>query len=131
MELLYPTDVDQRLNWPLGKAKSWHDSGALPYVLLPRRFDQIPLGRNRAASAGDSFCGFCPGGHTMSTGTIQKTKMTPPEIARLWGVSVEKVVAFIRSGELRAINAATPGRNQRPRYLIDVDDLEDFEPAEP
>ncbi len=63
----------------------------------------------------------------MRTATIEKQKFTPPEIARLWGVSVEKVVAYIRSGELRAINAATPGRNQRPRYLIDVIDLEDFE----
>ena len=63
----------------------------------------------------------------MRTTTVEKQKFTPPEIARLWGVSVEKVVAFIRSGELRAMNAASPGRNQRPRYLIDVADLEDFE----
>lgn len=63
----------------------------------------------------------------MSTATIQKTKFTPPEIARLWGTSTEKILAFIRSGELKAINAATPGRNQRPRYLIDIADLEDFE----
>ena len=63
----------------------------------------------------------------MRTATIQKQKFTPPEIARLWGISVEKVVAFIRSGELRAINAASPGRNQRPRFLIDIVDLEDFE----
>ena len=63
----------------------------------------------------------------MSTATIQKTKITPPEVAALWGISCEKVLNFIRSGELRAINAASPGRNQRPRYLIDVTDLADFE----
>jgi len=63
----------------------------------------------------------------MTTATIQKTKLTPPEIAKCWGVSVEKILAFIRSGELRAINAAFPGRNQRPRFLIDVADLADFE----
>ena len=63
----------------------------------------------------------------MRTTAVEKQKFTPPEIARLWGVSVEKVIAFIRSGELQAMNAATPGRNQRPRYLIDVADLEDFE----
>ena len=63
----------------------------------------------------------------MGCATVCKTKLTPPEIARLWGISVEKVLNFIRSGELRAINAATPGRNRRPRYLIGVADLEDFE----
>jgi hypothetical protein len=35
MELLYPTDVDQRLNWPLGKAKKLARQRRLPYVLLP------------------------------------------------------------------------------------------------
>jgi len=35
MELLYPTDVDQRLNWPLGKAEKLARQRRLPYVLLP------------------------------------------------------------------------------------------------
>ena len=55
-----------------------------------------------------------------------RTKLTPPEIAKMWGMSTEKVVAWIRSGELRAMNAATrPGG--RPRYLIDEADLAEFE----
>lgn len=62
----------------------------------------------------------------MSLG-IEKRKLTPPEVARLWGITGDKVIRFIRAGELRAINAASPGRNRRPRYLIDVDDLADFE----
>ena len=60
------------------------------------------------------------------TGTI-KTKLRPPEIARRWGVSCDKILAFIRTGELRATNMVMPNRGQRPRYLIDVVDLEDFE----
>jgi excisionase family DNA binding protein len=56
----------------------------------------------------------------------ERTKLTPPEVARLWGISPDKVLAWIRSGELRAINAAMSTRG-RPRYLIDVKDLEDFE----
>ena len=56
-----------------------------------------------------------------------KTKLRPPEIARRWGVSNDKILQFIRTGELKAINAVCPGRGQRPRYLIDVVDLEDFE----
>ena len=63
----------------------------------------------------------------MSIGTLETRKLTPPEIASLWGVTVETVHSYIRSGELRAINAACPGRNQRPRYKIDVADLSDFE----
>lgn len=58
---------------------------------------------------------------------ISKQKMTPPEVARLWGISTPKVLNFIRSGELKAINGASPGHNRRPRYLIDAKDLEDLE----
>ncbi len=35
MELLYATDVDQRLNWPLGRAEKLACQRRLPYVLLP------------------------------------------------------------------------------------------------
>lgn len=55
-----------------------------------------------------------------------KRKLTPPELAKLWGISPDKVVAWIRAGELRAIDAST-SRSQRPRYLIDIEDLRAFE----
>ncbi len=55
-----------------------------------------------------------------------KQKYTPPEIAKLWGGSPDKVVGWIRSGELRAIDASSK-RGKRPRYLVDLTDLEDFE----
>jgi hypothetical protein len=55
-----------------------------------------------------------------------KSKMTPPQIAEAWGVSPEKIIGFIRSGELKAINVATRRRG-RPRYLVDIEDLEAFE----
>ncbi len=58
--------------------------------------------------------------------SIERRKLTPPEVAAMYGVSSDKVPVWIRSGELRAINAAT-SRNGRPRYLIDVDDLRGFE----
>jgi hypothetical protein len=35
MRLLYPDDVDQRLNWPLGRAERLARQHRLPYVLLP------------------------------------------------------------------------------------------------
>ena len=53
-------------------------------------------------------------------------KQTPPELARRWGIKPEKVLTWIRSGELRAIDVATQQRG-RPRYLIDPSDVETFE----
>lgn len=52
-------------------------------------------------------------------------KVTPPKLAKLWGISQEKVIGWIRSGELRAINISEG--TQRPRYLIDAADIADFE----
>ena len=53
-------------------------------------------------------------------------KCTPPEIAKRFGIAHDKVLAWIRSGELRAINGAT-APDGRPRYLIDEADLLAFE----
>ncbi|MCA9265919.1 MAG: helix-turn-helix domain-containing protein [Planctomycetales bacterium] len=55
-----------------------------------------------------------------------RTKLTPPVLAKQWGVSPDKVLNFIRSGELRAIDISS-SRGVRPRYLIDVADIEAFE----
>ncbi|HAA50434.1 MAG TPA: DNA-binding protein [Planctomycetaceae bacterium] len=58
----------------------------------------------------------------------EREKLTPPQLARKLGVGTEKVLGWIRTGELRAINGATkPGG--RPRYLIDQADVELFEAA--
>ena len=54
------------------------------------------------------------------------TKITPPELAKRWGIDPAKVLTWIRAGELRAIDASTrPGG--RPRYLIDERDVAAFE----
>jgi hypothetical protein len=55
-----------------------------------------------------------------------RAKLTPPEIARLWGLSPEKVLTWIKTGELRALNAATR-TGGRPRFLVDRADLAEFE----
>jgi hypothetical protein len=55
-----------------------------------------------------------------------RRKFTPPALARLWGISPEKVLNWIRSGELAAINAATTAAG-RPRFLIDVAAVKEFE----
>lgn len=56
----------------------------------------------------------------------KRTKLTPPEVARRWGVKPSKIIGWIRSGELRAIDASA-SVGGRPRYLIDLDDLAVFE----
>ncbi len=58
-----------------------------------------------------------------------RTKLTVPQLARLWGLDTHKIVAWIRSGELRAINGAKKSNSIRPRYLIDVVDIRAFEQA--
>lgn len=51
--------------------------------------------------------------------------LTPPEVARQWRIKHDKVLTWIRSGELRAINVATKPSG-RPSYRIDPDDLKAF-----
>ncbi len=64
------------------------------------------------------------------TATTEKRKVTPPELARRWGVSADKITFFILSGELRAIDASLRrGGGGRPRYLIDEADIVAFEEA--
>ena len=51
---------------------------------------------------------------------------SPPEVAAYFGVKVDKVLHWIRTGELRAINTAmNPGG--RPRFRVLEKDLADFE----
>jgi hypothetical protein len=55
-----------------------------------------------------------------------RCKLTPPQLASRWGVSCDKILNWIRSGELPAFNAALT-RSGRPRWLIDITDIATFE----
>jgi hypothetical protein len=52
--------------------------------------------------------------------------ITPNEYAKKCGVSAEKIIAFIRSGELKALNLAHRG-SKKPRYSIPVEAIAAFE----
>lgn len=52
--------------------------------------------------------------------------LTPPQVARRFGCKPETVLAWIRSGEIAALNLAQPG-TLRPRYRISPQALADFE----
>jgi hypothetical protein len=56
----------------------------------------------------------------------ERRKLTPPQVAARYGISPDKVLAWIRQGDLSAFNAATKA-DRRPRWLIDEDDLAAFE----
>ncbi len=54
-----------------------------------------------------------------------KSVWTPPELAAEWGVSPDKVLGWIRSGELPAINIAQ-SESGRPRFQIDQEGIDTF-----
>lgn len=54
----------------------------------------------------------------------KKQFLTPPEIAELLGVGHDKVLAFIRNGELKATDLSTA--RGRPRYASRLDWLNEF-----
>lgn len=56
---------------------------------------------------------------------MSTTAYTPPALARLLGVRADTVVAWIRAGELPAVDVSRPG-TQRPRYRVLPDEWERF-----
>lgn len=50
---------------------------------------------------------------------------TPPQLAKRWAVSPDRIRAMIRSGRLAAFNLADPG--ERPQFRIGADAVEAFE----
>ncbi len=52
---------------------------------------------------------------------------TPPKLAKRWGVKAEKVIAFIRSGELRALDVSMHPGVGKPRFRITPEAVKDFE----
>jgi hypothetical protein len=54
--------------------------------------------------------------------------LTPPQLARRWGVAADKVLDLLRSGQLRGVNLAVDPKG-RPRYRIYLSEIERFEEA--
>jgi excisionase family DNA binding protein len=52
--------------------------------------------------------------------------LSPPEYARRLGVKPEKVLAWIKSGELRSVNTAAK-QSSRPRWRISPESIVIFE----
>jgi excisionase family DNA binding protein len=56
---------------------------------------------------------------------MRSTWLTPPQIAALLGIAVEKPLAWIRAGELPACDLSEK-QGGRPRWRIDPADLQTF-----
>ncbi len=59
---------------------------------------------------------------------IASRYLTPPQVAQRFGIDPSKVINWIRSGELHAINVST-STGGRPRFRISPSDLAIFEAA--
>ncbi len=53
------------------------------------------------------------------------TTYTPPTVAKMLGIKVDKVHAWIHAGELKAVNVAQK-RSGRPRWRIMDEQLQEF-----
>ena len=61
----------------------------------------------------------------MSTAGVEREYLTPPEVGRLLGVSADKVLRWITSGELPAVDLSTR-RGPRPRWHVSRAAMETF-----
>lgn len=52
--------------------------------------------------------------------------LSPKQVARMWGISHDKILEFIRTGELPAFNVAAES-SRRPRYKITLAAVKQFE----
>jgi excisionase family DNA binding protein len=59
------------------------------------------------------------------SGYADPTWLTPPQLAKQLGVQAEKVLGWIRAGELRAVNVAERA-SRRPRWRISAEAFEEF-----
>lgn len=55
--------------------------------------------------------------------------LTPPQVARMLKVDSHKIIQWIDSGELAAVNLAVRKDGSRPRYKISLAALKAFEQA--
>lgn len=54
-------------------------------------------------------------------------RYTPKEIAAIYKCKIEKILGWIASGELAAINVASKLNGGKPRWVVTPESLADFE----
>ncbi len=53
--------------------------------------------------------------------------LTPPELAKIWRCKPQKIIDFIRSGELKAFDISANRSSVKPRYRIPESSITEFE----
>jgi hypothetical protein len=59
--------------------------------------------------------------------TSEPRYLSPPEFAKRFKCSAEKVIRMIRKGQLQAINVAEKRDGKKPRFLISEEAVKTFE----
>ena len=57
---------------------------------------------------------------------IDRIAYSPPALGKLYGITPEKIIAWIRSGELLALDVTASPGNTKPRYRVRGSDWEAF-----
>ena len=52
--------------------------------------------------------------------------LRPREVAEVLGIKVDTVLAFIKAGQLTAVNVAHPDAHRRPHWRVTTEALEEF-----
>jgi hypothetical protein len=63
----------------------------------------------------------------MSAAQLPKTHFFPKDIAARYGVGIDRVLSWIRDRDLVALNLAKRAESKRPRYVVTLEALLDFE----
>jgi excisionase family DNA binding protein len=58
---------------------------------------------------------------------MSSNTLSPDDVARQYGVTVPTVLAWIHSGELRALNVSRNAASKKPRWRVTLAALERFE----
>ena len=87
---------------------------------------QSPASFTRMAGVSASTPTVGPLSPTASKSRTTPGYFVPRALAKRWSVCVDKVLGFIKTGELRAFNVAS-AKSRRPRYRISIEEVRRFE----
>jgi hypothetical protein len=89
----------------------------LPESVAAQQAEALPIGVSRKPRG-------VPVSPTRSA--ADTTYFNPAQVAEMWGVSRDKVLEFIRTGELEAFNVASK-KSRRPQFKIPLTALQAFQ----
>jgi len=126
--MYFPPSIDSGISPPCGNEMHRKSLAAVAYF----------GGRKTRPKSYFDFLQSCRGITTSEAANLSSPRLrsrrpaagylTPREVARRWRIHVDKILVFIRAGELRAFNVASKA-SRRPRYLVPEEAVREFEAA--